>query len=159
MGRFVLGALVASGLLAGCAPVPPAPAPVPAAATAPAVALPEPPLAPTGVRVHLVWAGPADLDLLVTDPSGRTYSVEHPGDVIAGDAGCERAGGVAVETASWTAPPPGRYRIGVDFPQACAATDGVPYRVVVDVAGARRVVDGTATPLQRTPNAVEFVVP
>jgi hypothetical protein len=148
MWRFALGALVAGGLVAGCAPVRPAPAPAAAAA-----------LAPTGVRVHLVWAGPADLDLLVTDPGGRTYSVEHPGDVIAGDAGCERAEGVAVETASWAAPPSGRYRVGVDFPQACAATDAVPYRVVVDVAGARRVVDGTATPLQRTPNAVEFVVP
>lgn len=158
MRRFALPALGAGLLLAGCASSPP----VPVASPAPvAAALPEPPVAAHGLAVHLVWTGPADLDLFVTDPADETFSVDRPGGVVAGDAGCTDGAehGEGVETARWTAPAAGRYRVGVDFAATCGAGGSVPYRVLVDVAGARRRVDGTATPFQRTPNAVEVVVP
>jgi hypothetical protein len=161
MRRLAFTVSVAGVLLAGCAGGPPVAEPPVVAPTAAPLALPDPPVVATGLAVHLVWAGPADLDLFVTDPAGETFSVDRPGDVVAGDAGCTSDGGSTdgIETARWATPVAGRYRVGVDFPAACGDVGGVPYRVLVDVAGTRRRIDGTATPLQRTPNAVELVIP
>lgn len=151
--RRIAAALVGA-LLAGCAGGRSAPAPD-------AIVLPEPALATRGLVVSLVWAGPADLDLFVTDPAGVTVSADRPAGVLAADVGCEElARGVeAVETARWPAPVRGRYQVGVGFPVACGDAEQVPYRVIVDVAGRRRTFSGTAAPLQRAPSAVEFHVP
>jgi hypothetical protein len=158
MRRLALMATLLGGGLVGCAAAPPAPAPPP---VAPAAVLPDPPVAAHGLAVHLVWAGPADLDLFVTDPQSVTFSGEHGRGVVAADVGCKEAvrNGGGVETARWEAPATGRYRVGVEFAAPCGAPVAVPYRVLVDLDGTRRTTEGTATPLQRTPNAVEVVVP
>lgn len=122
--------------------------------------LPAPPVVASGLAVHLVWRGDADLDLVVTDPAGETYAADRPGTVMSGDVGCPAAAsGGGVETATWDAPATGRYRVGVAYPEACDEAGAVEYRILVDVDGRRRATDGIAVPLQRTPNAVEVVFP
>ena len=123
---------------------------------------PDPPLTGGPLTVHLVWVGRADLDLTVTAPDGATYSAERGAGVIAQDVGCPGAhdanpGGI--ESATFRAPAPGRYVVRVDYAVPCADDAPVAYRVLLDTGARRRVVTGTATPLQRTPNAAEIVLP
>ena len=149
MSRLRLALLVA---VAGCArhAAPPAAGPL------------EP--AGQGVTVTLRWAAPVDLDLYVTDPALETVYFANPrsasGGVLERDARCadERAG-ERVERARWTKPPPGRYRVGVDFLETCRGrVDETPYALTVDVDGRREQVVRRARRGEREPLVVEFTV-
>jgi hypothetical protein len=118
----------------------------------------------TRVTVTLVWTAPVDLDLYVTDPALETayfaYRRTRSGGVLARDARCADGRGPRLERVQWTDPPPGRYRVGVDFPEVCGrGPEEVPYRLVVEVDGERRETAGRARLLVRDPRAVEFDVP
>ncbi len=121
---------------------------------------PVPPSEESGLHVVLTWDAPADLDLYVTDPRGETFYYAKPGGIFVRDAGCGDGAGPRVEEVRWPKPEPGRYRIGVDFPEACAAgVDTVAYRVVVDLGSGRHEQLGVAKLLVRNPVAVEVEIP
>jgi uncharacterized protein YfaP (DUF2135 family) len=144
---------VALLLTASClarAPAPPSPA------------APEP--ARPGVTVTLRWTAPVDLDLYVTDPALETVYFANPrtasGGVLERDARCAgRQPGEQAEQARWTNPPPGRYRVGVDFLEACGArSTEVPYALMVEVDGRREEITGEARLAERQPFVLEFSV-
>src|SRR5262245_13482698 len=114
---------------------------------------PPPPAEHDGLTVTLEWQANVDLDLYGTDPAWVTVYYASDGGQLAADARC--AGGLRSgqwERARWTAPPRGRYRVGVDFPEACASDVGrVPYRIVVDLDGTRRETPGIARLGRREP--------
>jgi hypothetical protein len=124
---------------------------------------PEPPPAVErhGLTVTLEWQANADLDLYVTDPAWVTVYYARRGGHFAADARC--ADGMPAgrwERARWTAPPSGRYRVGVDFPEACGSdVERVPYRILVDLDGTHRETAGTARLGRREPAVLEFTVP
>jgi hypothetical protein len=142
-------AILAWGCAAGHALAPPA---VPADAISP------------GMAVTLAWTAPVDLDLYVTDPGLETVYFANPrstsGGALERDARCaDGAGAVRSERVRWTHPPAGRYRVGVDFLEACGrAPDAVPYRLVIDVDGKREELIGAAHLAARNPRAAEFTV-
>ena len=114
-----------------------------------------------GLRVSLLWDAPVDLDLYVTTPTGETIYYANRGDAFVRDARCADArGATLLEEARWRSPAPGRYRVGVDFPEACGdRVTEAPYRIVVDAGGRRDDHTGTAHLLVRQPVAFEVVVP
>jgi hypothetical protein len=128
----------------------------------PPAASPEPPSA--GVTVTLRWDGPVDLDLYVTDPVLETVYYGNPrsasGGVLEADARCaRRTPGMQEERVRWTKPPSGRYRVGVDFPEACGArVDDVAWAMTVDVDGRRQETTGRAHLAERRPAVLEFDV-
>jgi hypothetical protein len=130
-------------------------APPPAASPAPAGA---------GVTVTLRWDAPVDLDLYVTDPVLETVYYANPrtasGGVLEADARCaRRVPGTQEERVRWTKPPSGRYRVGVDFPEACGArVDEVVWAMTVDVDGRRQETTGRAHLTERRPAVLEFDV-
>ena len=135
--------------IAGCAPTPRAAAPV---AVEPSDG--------EGLRIALVWAAPVDLDLYVTMPDGETIYYANPRQAFVGDARCEARTPGGREEARWRKPATGRYRIGVDFPEACGGfTDAAPYRILIDLDGRRQEHSGTARLLVREPAVLEAVVP
>jgi hypothetical protein len=142
--------------LAGCAPTHPV--------------LPPPPTAPlaaqhgAGVQVSLVWSVPVDLDLYVTDPSLETVYFANPRSQTGGrlqkDVTCDAGEATRVEQAGWDQPPPGRYRVGVDFIGACKSEiDEAEFRVVVDVGGRLREKTGRLAKERFEPVVLEFDVP
>jgi hypothetical protein len=136
--------------VAGCGPLRPA-APPPSAAAQEG----------DGLLVTLLWDAPVDLDLYVTTPLGETVYYANPHDVFVRDTRCSNVLSARhVEEARWRSPAPGRYRIGVDFPEACAERVAeAAYRVVVDADGRREDRTGTARLLVRNPAVFEVVVP
>ena len=116
-----------------------------------------------GFRVLLAFDANVDLDLYVTDPlQEAVYFANTPsrsGGALALDVRCtsevER-----LETVTFEAPVPGRYRIGVDFPTACAGEKApVAFAVAVVSAGETVFVSGQIEPLQFLPIVTEFDVP
>jgi hypothetical protein len=142
----VVGAIV----VAGCAvrPPPPALSPVPR----------------DGLVVTLAWSAPVDLDLYVTDPGLETVYFANPrarsGGILERDARCaDGAAASREERVRWTAPPPGRYRIGVDYIEPCGrAARDVPYRLVVDANGRRVERTGRARLAERDSRVFEATV-
>ena len=138
------------------------------AACARRVLAPPPPASPdrtaAGVTVTLRWDAPVDLDLYVTDPVLETVYYANPrsasGGVLEADARCaRRAPGTQEERVRWTKPPSGRYRVGVDFPEACGArVDEVAWAMTVDVDGRRQETTGRAHLAERRPAVLEFKV-
>jgi uncharacterized protein YfaP (DUF2135 family) len=116
--------------------------------------------------VTLTWDAPADLDLYVTEPALETVyfanrKTRH-GGVLARDARCaDVASGPRVEQAAWRTPPPGGYRVGVDFLEPCggAGVVDVAYRLTVDHDG-RRVEEhvGHAHVAERDSAALAFTI-
>lgn len=94
------------------------------------------------LRVRLAFGADADLDLYVTDPLQETvYFANNPtraGGELDADARCG-PDGLRVETVRFRAPLPGRYRVGVDFPERCGGGEGpVAFLVVVEHGDVRR---------------------
>lgn len=132
--------LALAGCFASCSIrlPPPPPPPIPAAPDDGAL------------HVALVWSAAVDLDLYVTDPRGEAlYFGNNPtraGARLEQDARCTDVadGTTPSERANLSAPAPGRYRVGVDFIDACGRDlDTVPFRVAVDQGPMHRDVDGT----------------
>ena len=124
-----------------------------------------PPLAPPpGLTVSLVWNAPVDLDLYLTDPTSETvYFANTPsrtGARLVRDARCPdltMADAPFVEVANMPEPLPGRYRVGVDFIDACAApAAAVSFRVAVDYGDTRRETIGTVELAHFQPKVLEF---
>jgi len=82
------------------------------------------------------------------------------GGILERDARCAgREPGEQVERARWTSPPPGRYRVGVDFLETCGgASEEVPYTLLVEVDGVRQELTGRARLAERQPLVLEFRV-
>ncbi|HSD09547.1 MAG TPA: hypothetical protein VLF14_01070 [Candidatus Binatia bacterium] len=151
-------ALLGIALLVGCAGKPPA-HPPPRAPTSAAA---------SGVHVLLLWSAPVDLDLYVTDPSLETVYFANPvsqtggrleRDVACGTVDGGEEGQPQVEEVRWDSPSRGRYRVGVDFVDACGReTDEAEFRVVTEVSGERRERSGTVRKARFQPIVVEFDV-
>jgi len=133
--------------------------------------MPTPPEAATAgspgtdaLRIVLLWGEAVDLDLYVTDPALETvYFANTPsasGGRLERDASCRDTQAARSETIRWRDPPPGRYRVGVDFMDRCGRnTREVPYRVVVDVRGKRLEQEGTVRLARFVYEAIAFDVP
>ncbi len=94
------------------------------------------------LRIQLIFGPEADLDLLVTDPAEETiYFANTRSSATGGALEADRRCGDPVpriETIAFQDAPPGRYLVGVDFPERCRSLQGpVPFRVIV-LDGARR---------------------
>ena len=131
------------------------------------VPIPPPPLAvhgrTDGLNVFLTWTASVDLDLYLTDPTLETvYFGNNPsrtGGQLLRDTRCGdvRRQGPFWEQARVLHPKPGRYRVGVDFIECCAAArQPVGFRVLVEIGGAQREVTGIIDPEQFQPLALEF---
>jgi hypothetical protein len=141
------GLLVALGACAGRGPTPAPPAPPPDRSA-------------SGLRVALTWAAGVDLDLYLTDPTAETvYFGNNPTRTGARLVRDVRCGGdaPAVEVVELDRPPPGRYRIGVDFIDACGSRRReAGFRVVTDVGARRRETTGVARLEMFQPIVLEF---
>jgi hypothetical protein len=159
-------------LLAACASTPPPPPEPPAwsaereaQAEALSAKLRRAP-ADAQLVVRLAFPADVDLDLYVTDPRLETVYYANTPSVSGGrleeDRRCEAAaeGGIRVETVRFEAPPPGRYRIGVDFPHVCeGGPEATPYAVSIEASGDRSELTGMARWLEFEPIVREFDVP
>ena len=120
--------------------------------------------AAAGLQVALVWSAPVDLDLYLTDPTWETvYFANNPsrtGAQLMRDTRCRDVAShenAFVELASIAAPQPGRYRVGVDFMDACNGPhQPVSFRIVADYGGMRREMTGTIRLEEFLPIVVEF---
>ena len=115
-----------------------------------------------GLVVELVFGADADLDLYVSDPIEETaYFANTPvrsGGEHVRDLRCD-APAPRVEVVRWQAPPAGRYRVGVDFPERCGeALESAPYRVRVDGPDGRREMEGMARFGRFDPVVLEFEI-
>ncbi len=120
-----------------------------------------------GVRVSLLWSAAVDLDLYVTDPALESVYFANPrsesGGRLERDVSCSVVGAGAapwIESAAWGDAPPGRYRVGVDFIDACSSeTDEAEFRVVAEVGGKREERIGRVARQRFEPITLEFDVP
>jgi hypothetical protein len=122
----------AAGALLACAAAAP---PSDLSADALRSALDATPRAPGALRVQLAFGAGSDLDLFVTDPLDESAYFANPRTATGGTLDADRRCGDAaprVETVSFAAPPPGRYRIGVDHPRVCSG-DARPAEFVLVV--------------------------
>jgi len=97
--------------------------------------------------VRLAFGSEADLDLHVTDPLQETVYFANAssasGGRLARDVGC-RDSAPRVEEVRFAEPPPGPYRVGVDFFLRCRrVTAPVPFVLEVWADGVRHVRRGT----------------
>jgi len=93
--------------------------------------------------VRLAFGTEVDLDLHVTDPLQETIyfgnATSASGGLLVRDVGC-RDPEPRVEEVRFTDPPPGRYRVGVDFFLRCQRVAGpVPFVLEVWADGVRHV--------------------
>jgi hypothetical protein len=107
-----------------------------------------------GLVIRLAFNTEADLDLYVSDPLQETiYYANTParsGGRLRADRHCKEAPmpGPRVEEVVFDAPPPGAYRIGVDYPHRCDSKAGITaYAITVDLNGTRRELRGLAEPV------------
>jgi uncharacterized protein YfaP (DUF2135 family) len=89
-------------------------------------ALSGPPDEPGGLSVRLAFDGAVDLDLFVTDPLQESVYFANTPSKTGGRLIADRRCGdpdLRVETVHFPAPPPGRYRVGVDFHRRCSKSE------------------------------------
>lgn len=125
--------------------------------------------APTGVSqrglvVRLAFGEDVDLDLYVTDPLEETlYFANTPsriGGRLEADVRCDAGPGPRVETVVIDPAPPGRYRVGVDFPERCdGGRRDAAYRVRLDGPSGRQERSGRIAPGVFEPIVLEIVQP
>src|SRR5262249_41519745 len=96
-------------------------------------------------------------------PVAKAFSVANPrrrtGARLIRDSRCGQDDpSPFVEIANLPEPLPGRYRVGVDFIDACAAREDQPvtFRVVVSLGAAHREATGTIRLAQFQPIVLEF---
>jgi len=147
-----VGALAWAALAAALACARPAPPPA---------LSPGPPPAPE-LRVRLAFGSDVDLDLHVTGPLQETVyfanATSASGGRLARDVGC-RDPGPRVEEVRFAEPPPGPYRIGVDFFLRCRrVTEPAPFVLEVWADGVRHVRRGTIEFGTFVPRALELHV-
>jgi hypothetical protein len=116
----------------------------------------------TGLLVQLAFGAEADLDLYVTDPLLETvYFANHEsksGGKISDDARCDEQP-FRIEEVWFNAPIPGRYRVGVDFPEQCnGSEEAAAYVVSVLQDGKRKKVSGSVSLRQFEVIVLEFEV-
>ena len=101
------------------------------------------------LRIRLAFGEAADLDLFVSDPLQETVyfanDASKSGGTLLSDQRCGSPG-PRVEVVEWPEPPPGRYRIGIDFPKGCntSGPDQVPYALAIERGGERTLLRGVA---------------
>lgn len=114
--------------------------------------------------MRLAFGADADLDLYVSDPARETvYYANTPaksGGALEADRRCAHPA-PRVERVRWDAPPPGRYRVGVDAPHRCAAhaadRGAVVYVVAVDRPGRPALLHrGRIAPVRFDPVVLEL---
>ena len=114
----------------------------------------------TGLLVQLAFGAEADLDLYVTDPLLETvYFANHKsksGGQISDDVRCD-AQPFRIEEVWFDAPMPGRYRVGVDYPEQCDSNEE-PAAYVISVLrdGKREEVSGSVSLRQFEVVVLEF---
>jgi hypothetical protein len=114
----------------------------------------------SGLLVQLAFGAEADLDLYVTDPLLETvYFANHEsksGGEISDDARCDEQT-FRLEEVWFDAPIPGRYRVGVDYPEQCSGrAEAAAYVVSVLQDGERREVSGSVSLRRFEVIALEF---
>ncbi len=115
------------------------------------------------LRVRLVFGAGGDLDLFLTEPNQETvYFANTPslsGGSLERDQTC-RAPAPRIERISFPSPQPGRYRVGVDYPQPCPGHGGpVPFWIEVEHDGRRQTQRGEIEPRVFLPIVLEFALP
>ena len=116
------------------------------------------------LRVRLVFGERADLDLFVSDPLAETVYFGHTpsesGGLLVADRRCGDAS-PRVEEVRFASPPPGRYRVGVDWAEACGGAGDAPEPFVVEVvrAGRRELHRAEAPPDRFSAVVLEFELP
>lgn len=136
----------------------PTPTVQPTATQLPPTVTPEPELGTGDLQITLRWNSLNDLDLFVTDPSGKTIFYDQrsvpSGGMLDVDSNRNCKTGVSsrpVENIYWprNAAPRGKYRVEVFYFQKCA---GAPLTEAFTV---RMLVDGNATEIAGVTGAVQ----
>lgn len=101
----------------------------------------------SGLRVQLAFYPDVDLDLYVTDPLEESvYFANTPsrsGGELIEDRRCGD-GGIRLEEVYFPNPPPGRYRVGIDYPKHCRHVEATAaFAVALTAAGLRQERAGT----------------
>ena len=102
-----------------------------------------------GLSVQLAFEADTDLDLYVTGPLLETVYFANlaskSGGELSADVRCDSEG-QRLEEVVFVDPLPGKYRIGVDFPERCNSENSpAPYAVSVLYQGQHQQVWGSAT--------------
>lgn len=116
----------------------------------------------TGLLVQLAFGAEADLDLYVTGPLLETvYFANHEsksGGKISDDVRCDKQP-FRIEEVWFDAPMPGRYRVGVDYPEQCNGNvEPAAYVISVLRDGKRQEVSGSVSLRQFEVVVLEFVL-
>ncbi len=118
--------------------------------------------APDGVRIRLLFREDADLDLHVTDPLQETVyfanDTSASGGRLLSDMRCDSEG-PRLEEITWEEPPPGRYRVGIDYPIRCTRTSApAPFVLEIWADGIRHERRGALSFGRFEPVVYEFDV-
>ncbi len=95
------------------------------------------------VRVRLAFGEAVDLDLFVSDPLQETVYFANARSRSGGRLLADRRCGMQaprIETVEWSSPPPGRYRVGIDFPRRCEGSTRVAVYALAVERGGRRTI-------------------
>lgn len=104
-----------------------------------------------GLRVRLAFPASADLDLFVTGPLEESVYFANERSKIGGelerDVRCDASGRPRVETVRFPEPPPGRYRVGIDFPSRCdSGSEPVAFTVMLEHGADEKTQTGIIRP-------------
>lgn len=113
-----------------------------------------------GLLVQLAFGPEADLDLYVTDPRLETvYFANHrskSGGEISADNRCDGEA-FRIEEIRFGVPEPGRYRVGIDYPEGCdGAGEPSAHAVSVSYNGQRLEAHGSVSLQQFEVIVLEF---